>query len=68
MRKTNISIFVPHIGCPQKCSFCNQNTITGQVKPATAEDVVNAVETAINNNKDGKYEYEIGRASCRERV
>ena len=56
MRKTNISIFVPHIGCPQKCSFCNQNTITGQVKPATAEDVVNAVETAINNNKDGKYE------------
>lgn len=59
MRKTNISIFVPHIGCPQKCSFCNQNTITGQVKPATAEDVVNAVETAINNNKDGKYEYEI---------
>ena len=59
MRKTNISIFVPHIGCPQKCSFCNQNTITGQAKPATAEDVVKAVETAIDNNKDGKFKYEI---------
>ena len=59
MRKTNISIFVPHIGCPQKCSFCNQNTITGQAKPATVEDVVKAVETAIGNNKDGKFKYEI---------
>lgn len=59
MRKSNISIFVPHIGCPQKCSFCNQNTITGQIRPAAPEDVVSAVETAIKNNQDGKYEYEI---------
>ena len=56
MKKGNISIFVPHIGCPQKCSFCNQNTITGQSNAPTANDVVSAVETAL---KTEGYEFEI---------
>lgn len=30
MAKCNISFFIPHLGCPHKCSFCNQNSITGQ--------------------------------------
>lgn len=59
MRKSNISIFVPHIGCPHKCSFCNQNTITGQSSAPTPQDVADTVETALNSNKDKKYEYEI---------
>ena len=29
MRHNNISIFIPHIGCPHKCTFCDQNTISG---------------------------------------
>ena len=29
MKHNNISIFIPHIGCPHKCSFCDQNTISG---------------------------------------
>ena len=56
MKKGNISIFVPHVGCPQKCSFCNQNTITGQSAMPTASDVVSAVETAL---KTEGYEFEI---------
>lgn len=56
MKKGNISIFVPHIGCPCKCSFCNQNTITGKSGAPTASDVKNAVETAL---KHKNYEYEI---------
>ena len=56
MKKGNISIFVPHSGCPQKCSFCNQNTITGQSDAPTASDVANAVETAL---KTEGYEFEI---------
>lgn len=59
MKKGNISIFVPHIGCPQKCSFCNQNTITGHSEAPTAQDVINTVETALASNKDNKFEYEI---------
>ncbi|MDE5605590.1 MAG: radical SAM protein [Eubacterium sp.] len=56
MKKGNISIFVPHIGCPQKCSFCNQNTITGSHSAPTPDDVKNAVETALLKTE---YEYEI---------
>lgn len=56
MRKGNISIFVPHNGCPQQCSFCNQKTITGKEKQPTADDVKNAVETALRRSG---YKYEI---------
>ncbi len=54
MSHANISIFVPHKGCPNDCSFCNQRAISGQSVPATAEDVANAVETAIKYNIDPK--------------
>ncbi len=38
MKHKNIAIFVPHAGCPHKCSFCNQNTITAQeTLPRTAD-------------------------------
>lgn len=43
---SNISIFVPHIGCPNKCSFCNQRHITGSFKAPRPSDVIKAVETA----------------------
>lgn len=56
MKKGNISIFVPHLGCPSDCSFCNQKTITGQCCQPTGEDVKNAVETALKYND---FEYEI---------
>lgn len=39
MKHSNISIFVPHIGCPHRCSFCDQNTISGADKAPHGEDV-----------------------------
>ncbi|MBR7061045.1 MAG: radical SAM protein [Eubacterium sp.] len=56
MKKGNISIFVPHLGCPKQCSFCNQKTITGKQNQPTPEDVEKALETAL---KRRGYEYEI---------
>lgn len=56
MKKGNISIFVPHLGCPQQCSFCNQKTITGKEKQPAPDDVRQAVETAL---KRKGFEYEI---------
>lgn len=30
MKHANIPVFVPHVGCPNQCSFCNQRTISGE--------------------------------------
>lgn len=56
MKKGNISIFVPHNGCPQQCSFCNQKTITGKQHQPSAEEVRQAIETALARKG---YVYEI---------
>lgn len=39
MKQTNISIFIPHIGCPHRCSFCDQRSISGTAKAPRGEDV-----------------------------
>ena len=54
MSHSNISVFVPHKGCPNDCSFCNQRAISGQTVPATPNDVENAVKIAIEYNVDPK--------------
>lgn len=54
MSHANISIFVPHKGCPNDCSFCNQRAISGQTVSATAIDVEKAVLTALEYNIDPK--------------
>jgi len=52
MGHANLSIFVPHVGCPHKCSFCNQNTITGQTDIPRAEDVKAVCEKAVASGID----------------
>ena len=43
-KRTNISIFVPHAGCPHKCSFCDQRTISGSVNAPDAGGVYRLLE------------------------
>ena len=49
-----IPIFVPHLGCPNDCTFCNQKKISGQKKNITSTDVKQIIESYLNNfqNKD----------------
>ena len=54
-KHSNISVFVAHLGCPQQCSFCNQHYIAGTEALPQAEDISNAVKTAVNSkNYDPK--------------
>lgn len=39
MKQTNLSVFIPHKGCPNTCSFCNQRFISGSEKAPTPEEV-----------------------------
>ncbi len=39
-----IPIFVPHLGCPNDCTFCNQRKISGQLKNVTAQNVKETIE------------------------
>ena len=48
---SNISIFVPHIGCPNKCSFCDQRHITGVCKAPREKDVAKAVNAALTGRR-----------------
>ncbi len=39
MKHKNIAIFIPQLGCPNSCSFCNQNVISSTVTPPTVFEV-----------------------------
>ena len=48
MKHINVALFVPDLGCPHRCSFCNQKTISGKQNPISVADIEKAVETALS--------------------
>jgi len=42
-----IPIFIPHLGCPNDCVFCNQKKITARAKPLSREDMADQIETCL---------------------
>lgn len=47
-----IPIFVPHLGCPNDCIFCNQRSISGQLEEVSVDDVKNTVDFYLKNLKE----------------
>lgn len=69
MKKYNVSIFVPHAGCPNNCSFCNQKSISGRSASPTEEDVISACEVAVKTapSRDGEIAFFGGSFTAIER-
>lgn len=54
-----IPVFVPHKGCPNQCSFCNQRHITGQIKETTPEMARQTIEMYLKTIDTAKYHAEV---------
>ena len=49
-RPSIIPIFVPHMGCPHQCVFCNQTSITGsnlKVSPGSITEIINEISEKV---------------------
>lgn len=57
MGHINIPIFIPHLGCPNQCIFCNQRHISGQIE-FDEKNVVKQIEDVLSTVTD-KDEVEI---------
>lgn len=52
MRHSNLSIFIPHVGCRHRCAFCSQKTITAVQKIPRGEDVKRICRQALDEMED----------------
>lgn len=57
MRKYNIPIFIPHLGCPNDCAFCNQKKITGvdtDITPKKCEEIIGEYLSSVKENSEAE--------------
>ena len=43
-----IPVFVPELACPNRCTYCNQHLISGQLQIPSKEEIVEKIETHLN--------------------
>ena len=59
MRHANVAFFVPHLGCPHRCSFCDQKNISGSVRISSPDEVAKTCAVAAQRLKDRNFPAEI---------
>ena len=56
MKQGNVGIFIPHLGCPHACVFCDQRAISGTVTAPDADGVRTLLRQAIaDREKAGSF-------------
>lgn len=45
----NIPVFLPHVGCPHRCLFCDQNSISGRTEVPSLEQVSRDLEGILQD-------------------
>ena len=50
-KHVNIPVFIPHLGCPNDCVFCNQRAISGR-NEFKAESVISDIEEVLSTLDD----------------
>ncbi|MBQ7903430.1 MAG: radical SAM protein [Oscillospiraceae bacterium] len=55
----NLSIFVPHEGCPNQCSFCDQKKISGTQNPPSPREVTRLCDEFLPHTAEEGKSYEI---------
>ena len=52
MRHINIPVFIPHLGCPNQCVFCNQRTISGvrEFDPNSVRDIIDEALSTVTRD------------------
>lgn len=51
MKHVNIPVFIPHLGCPNQCIFCNQRYISGTTNfnESQVDEIINSVLSTVDS-------------------
>lgn len=52
LRRSNIAFFVAHAGCPHRCSYCDQNAITGHSEAPAPAEVERTLQRVLSAQPD----------------
>lgn len=54
MKHVNIPVFIPHLGCPHDCVFCNQRIISGteEFHPESVRDIIDEALSTVGEDDD----------------
>ena len=54
MRHINIPVFIPHLGCPNQCIFCNQRHISGtqEFDESNVDTIINSVLSTVSSDDE----------------
>ena len=63
MKSSVIPVFIPHLGCPNECIFCNQRRIAAPKIPS-AEEVKELIEQGLEHSENPQISFYGGSFTC----